>query len=94
MKKNVKSAAKKAEKKADEIEQCRSANDIRNLTIKIHALKSTSRAIGAVQLGDFAQRLENAGKNEDLETLDRELPDFLSRYRQLGKDLAPLKDYE
>ena len=82
------------EKKADEIEQCRSANDIRNLTIKIHALKSTSRAIGAVQLGDFAQRLENAGKNEDLETLDRELPDFLSRYRQLGKDLAPLKDYE
>ncbi len=82
------------EKKADEIGQCRSANDIRNLTIKIHALKSTSRAIGAVQLGDFAQRLENAGKNEDPETLDRELPAFLSRYRQLGRDLAPLRDYE
>ena len=40
-----------AEKNADEIEKFWAARDIRNTTIKVHALKSTSRVIGALELG-------------------------------------------
>ena len=40
-----------AEKKAEEIEKYRAAGDIKNVTIKVHALKSASRSIGALELG-------------------------------------------
>ncbi len=79
-----------AMQKADEIEGYWAARDIKNTTIKVHALKSASRAVGALELGEFAARLEQAGKNEEEDTLDRELGELISRYRQLGKDLEPL----
>ena len=63
-----------------------------NTTIKVHALKSTSRVIGALELGEFAARLEKAGDTGDAETLDRELPDLISRYRKLAEDLKPLNE--
>ena len=81
-----------AAKNADDIEKFRAAKDIKNTTIKVHALKSTSRVIGALELGEFAARLEKAGETEDTDTLDRELPQLLSRYRKLAKDLEPLND--
>ncbi len=82
------------EKKADEIEKYWAERDIKNLTIKVHALKSSSRSIGALKLGEFAARLEKAGNSGDLETLEKELQELLSVYRQLGRDLEPLKDLE
>ncbi len=75
---------------AEEIERYGAAKDVRNTTIKVHALKSSSRVIGALKLGDFAERLEKAGDRGDLETLDRELGELVSRYRQLAADLEPL----
>jgi signal transduction histidine kinase/DNA-binding response OmpR family regulator len=81
-----------AEKKAEEIEKYWAEKDIKNTTVKVHALKSSSRAIGALELGDFAARLEEAGKSSDSETLEKELGDLISRYRQLARDLEPLSD--
>ncbi len=83
-----------AEQKAEEIEKYWTAGDIKNTTVKVHALKSASRAIGALELGEFAARLEQAGNNGDTDTLDKELVELISGYRQLAKDLEPLKDYE
>ena len=83
-----------AEKKAEEIEKYYSAGDIKNTTIKVHALKSASRAIGALELGEFAAKLEKAGGSGDLKKLDQELKELLSRYRHLAMDLEPLKDLE
>ena len=80
-----------AEKKAAEIENYWAEKDIKNATIKIHALKSSSHAIGALELGEFAARLEKAGKNGDQEMLDKEIGALISRYRQLAVDLEPLK---
>ena len=77
---------------ADEIEKFWAEKDIRNTTIKVHSLKSTSRVIGALKLGEFAARLEKAGDEGDTETLDRELADFISKYRKLAKDLEPLNE--
>jgi signal transduction histidine kinase/CheY-like chemotaxis protein/HPt (histidine-containing phosphotransfer) domain-containing protein len=80
-----------AERNADDIEKFWSLRDIKNTTIKVHALKSTSRVIGALELGEFAARLEKAGDQGDTDTLDRELADLVSQYRKLAKDLEPLK---
>ena len=81
-----------AAKNADDIEAFWAAGDIRNTTTKVHALKSTSRVIGAVELGEFAARLEKAGDSGDTETLGRELPGLLQQYRKLAEDLEPLNE--
>ena len=47
---------------ANEIESLWRVRDIANTTVKVHALKSTSRAIGAEELGALAEKLEFAGK--------------------------------
>ncbi len=75
---------------ADELERCRSEKDAGTLTVKVHALKSTSRVIGAEELGALAERLEDAGEAGDTQTLYGELDDLLARYRALGEALAPL----
>ncbi|MBR1672295.1 MAG: Hpt domain-containing protein, partial [Fretibacterium sp.] len=66
------------------------ARDIANTTIKVHALKSTSRAVGAESLGALAEKLEYAGKAGDEAALDAELAGLLERYRALGAALSPL----
>ncbi|GEM_PF-417676 len=83
-----------AEKNADDIEKFWAARDIKNATIKIHALKSTSRVIGALKLGEFAARLEKAGDLGDTQALDNELPDLLLQYRKLASELAPLSEQD
>ena len=75
---------------ADEIEKLWSVRDIANTTVKVHALKSTSRAIGAESLGSLAEKLEFAGKAGNVSALDAELSGLLERYRALGAALSPL----
>ena len=81
-----------AVKHADEIEMFWKAGEIRDVTTKVHALKSTSKVIGALELGEFAETLEEAGKRGDVEMLDRELPKLISDYRKLAADLEPLNE--
>ena len=68
------------------------AGDTAGMTIKVHALKSTSRMIGAEALGTEAERLEMAGKAGDAETLSGGIGGLLARYRALAERLAPLCD--
>jgi signal transduction histidine kinase/CheY-like chemotaxis protein/HPt (histidine-containing phosphotransfer) domain-containing protein len=82
------------EKKAEEIEKYWAAGDIKNTTIKIHALKSASRSIGATELSELAARLEKAGNSGDTQTLEKELEALLSGYRDLAKELEPLREQE
>ncbi|MCR5347367.1 MAG: response regulator [Fretibacterium sp.] len=79
-----------AETTADEIENFWRARDIASTTLKVHALKSTSRAIGAEALGALAEKLEFAGKAGDEAALDTELEGLLDRFRALGAALSPL----
>ena len=81
-------------KNADDIEKYWSVRDLKNTTVKVHALKSTSRVIGALKLGDFAARLEKAGDSGDTDTLEKELGDLLDQYRELIKELEPLNEIE
>ncbi len=79
-------------KNADDIEMFWKAGEIGNITTKVHALKSTSKVIGALELGEFAETLEKAGERGDMEMLDRELPKLISDYRKLAEDLEPLHE--
>ncbi|WP_178139445.1 hybrid sensor histidine kinase/response regulator [Selenomonas ruminantium] len=75
---------------ATEIEALQQAGDIENATIRIHALKSTSRIIGAQELSVLAQRLEDAGKAGDKQVLQADLDGFLARCRALGDKISLL----
>ena len=81
-----------AQKKSEEIEKNWEDKDIKNMTIKVHSLKSTSRSIGANKLGELAERLEKAGKDGDERMLDENLGELISRYRKLAEDLAPVSE--
>ena len=65
------------------------AKDWSNYTIKIHALKSSSRLIGANDLADACLALENAGDEKDIDYIDKhhnETMDALKAYRKpLGR---------
>ncbi|MBO4913926.1 MAG: response regulator [Oscillospiraceae bacterium] len=82
--------ARTAASNAQEIDHYLRSGDIGNVITKVHALKSTSRIIGAEALGDFAEKLELAGKAGDMDTLFGGLDELLSRTRALGKSLSPL----
>ncbi|MCR4923912.1 MAG: DegV family EDD domain-containing protein [Lachnospiraceae bacterium] len=53
--------------KAEELEKFFYKKDWKNYTIKVHALKSSARLIGAVALADEAEALEYAGKEENID---------------------------
>ena len=63
-------------------------DDIKDFTIKIHALKSSSRQIGEYELGDKAQALENAGKSEDREFIKNNLGDAMELYKKFLDELS------
>lgn len=67
-----------------------SEGDDENYTIKIHALKSSLRVIGATDLSEQAQRLETAGKTGDREYIDANHMQFISRYLALRDSLSGL----
>ena len=77
-----------AKDKADEIEALYQKDDFKNLTIKVHALKSSARIIGAQSLSDLAKELEEAGKCGDREFIDGNLEELLKRYRSLDERLS------
>ena len=74
----------------DNIEKLWKDGNIRGFAIKIHALKSSCRSVGAIGLGSRAQKLETAGDNNDTDTITRNIELFLSDVRQLSHDLGPL----
>lgn len=81
-----------AAKNAEELEKLWNDGDLKNLTIRVHSLKSTSRMIGALSLGDHAAALEKAGDAKDTEKLEKELPVLLEEYRKLTSSLKTLND--
>ncbi len=79
-----------AAEKADEIERLYSEGNIKDYTIRVHALKSSARIIGAGGLSSLAEKLEDAGKKEDTAFIDENNAELLKRYRELNASLSPL----
>lgn len=74
--------------KANEIEGFYAASDWHSYTIKVHALKSSARIIGAVAFGEEAQLLENAGKAGDLAYIHAHHEAFMAECRSFKQPLA------
>ena len=62
--------------------------DISNYTIKIHALKSSSRIIGALSLEKKAKKLEDAGNINDLDKIKSGHEIFISEYLEFKEVLS------
>ena len=58
-------------------------------TIEVHALKSTSRQIGAMGLADMAAALEKAGKDNNIEKIIAGTENLLKVYESYKSVLAP-----
>ena len=78
--------------KADEIESSYNNGDMELCTIKVHALKSTARIIGARELSRLAQVLETAGHKGDKQTFDAHVEELLKLYRSYGDKLRMLPE--
>ncbi len=77
--------------KADEIEAYYHEKDWKNYTIKVHALKSSAKIIGAAELSALAEGLENAGNGNNLAYIEENTKELLSKYRALGEKLSLLE---
>lgn len=84
--------ARSIDEKADELESSLNAEDWKNYTIRVHALKSTSRSVGATEISELAAELEKAGNAADAEAIRRDTPRLLSLYRSLREPLGRLFD--
>ncbi len=75
--------------KAFKIEQCVADNMIKDYTIEVHALKSTARMLGAMELSEQFKHLEELGHAGDYEKIQMETPDVLSCFRSFKERLKP-----
>ncbi len=80
--------------KAAELDAFYSAQDWENYTIKVHALKSGAKLVGAMELSEKAQLLENAGKEKDTTYITGHHESFMRAYRETGEKLSGYFDSE
>ncbi len=69
------------DERAGLIERYEKEGDIKNYTIYVHGLKSSARAIGAVDLGDKAEYLEKCGNDNMVDEIHDLTPQLLDLYR-------------
>lgn len=79
--------AEESEKRAEEIEQFLLEGDLSDYVIRVHALKSLAKTIGAMELSEHAKELEERGTAEDMEVIYDKTPALLKEYRELGRKL-------
>ena len=76
-------------KKADKIEELFRTEDWAAYTVEVHALKSASRQIGAIELAELAAELEKAGNSRDVKMIHDNTEKMLARYRSYKPVLEP-----
>ena len=78
---------KSADEKALELQQFFENEDWKNYGIKIHALKSTSRLIGANELSKRAEYLEQCADSLKIDEIQKEHKPFMNDFRALKEKL-------
>lgn len=77
------------EEKSNRIERFLEERDIRNFTIEVHAMKSSARMIGALELSDRFKALEELGIIENVSLINQLAPGVLQSYRKYRELLKP-----
>lgn len=87
----IKTFIRLVEPSANEINDFLEKGDIKNYTIKVHALKSSARIVGNLKLSDLAAELEYLGNNADTDDtmtkIREKTPILLDMYRKYGEAL-------
>ncbi|MCQ2538391.1 MAG: ATP-binding protein [Lachnospiraceae bacterium] len=76
------------EVKANKMEKCLEDGMIKDYTIEMHALKSTARMIGAMELSEKAKEMEALGNAGDVAALKEKTPEVLKLYRSYKEKLS------
>ncbi len=77
---------------SDMIEDFYNKEDWNNYTIKVHALKSTSRLVGEEKIGALAEELEAAGDSGDIAFIREKTSELLEMYRSVKQKYAVAHD--
>lgn len=75
--------------KADKLKQCLNDGLIRDYTIEVHALKTTARTIGALELSEEFLELETLGNKVDVETILEKHPKVIEHLCSYKPVLEP-----
>ncbi len=78
--------------KADKIEKLFHDRDYENYTIEVHALKSSARLIGAMDLSSQAAHLEQCGNDKNEAEINEKTSGLLSLYRSYVENLSAISD--
>lgn len=76
------------------IENAYKDGDLKLYTIKVHALKSSARILGAKNLSQLAKSLEEAAHNNNLEFIADHTGTLLKEYRGFKEKLSQIKNSE
>lgn len=77
------------DERSSEIQQYFDKEDWQNYEIKVHALKSTSRLIGARELSELAEQLENCAEKKDITSIKKEHKKLIKLFKSYKKILEP-----
>jgi len=66
------------------------SEDWKNYIIKVHGLKSTALTIGAVQLSEYAKKLELAGKADEFAVIKKENAELMNLYSEVTEEAKSL----
>lgn len=77
------------EQNIDKLTQCLETGNVRDYTIEVHALKNTSRMIGALELSQKFYRMEQLGNDENVEQIKEEFPELVKLYKSYEVILSP-----
>ena len=78
--------------KADAIEGFLKEKDLRNYTVLVHALKSSARLIGALDLSKMAEELEELGNKGDYIAIQEKNDVMIAKYLSYKDSLAAIDD--
>ncbi|MCR4591475.1 MAG: response regulator [Lachnospiraceae bacterium] len=79
-----------ADERLEELGSFYNDGNIDEFTIRVHALKSSLRIIGAAELGDRAEELEYAGMSKDTEIIRLNHGSFIAGCTELKEALSPV----
>ena len=74
-------------KNRSDIEKSYEAEDYKNFTIFVHALKSTSKMVGANDLSEKAKKMEQAGKDNDISYIKSGYEDLMKSYADVVEEI-------
>jgi len=77
-----------ATSRIEQIKEYCENRDFENYTIQVHALKSSARLVGAVNLSDSALALEIAGKEKDIDRIINNTESLIKEYDSIQKGLS------